>query len=125
VEGLDHMSKKKIIHRDLKPQSTSAKNLTFSQSDILLSSPDPEKCLVKICGKNSPYCSQKLDFGFSRYYTDNELMTSRCSSPLYAAWSVISQQPYDSTCDIWSLGSILFELFTGEPLFTVNLFSPF
>lgn len=72
------------------------------------------------------------DFGFSRYFAQEELIQSFPITPLYAAPDLLKQNPYDERCDLWSIGSlnhlnflmikgvIAYEMVVGEPLFKVN-----
>ncbi len=91
VSALQYLHTNRIIHRDMKPQN------------ILLSADGS----VKLC-----------DFGFARSMSAaTNMVTSVKGTPLYMAPEVVQQQPYDFRADLWSLGVILFELFTGEPPF--------
>lgn len=76
-----------IIHRDLKP------------SNILLM--DGGKTL-KIC-----------DFGFAKVSTGLKKVNTICGSPLYMAPELLNKKNYDSSCDVWALGMILFEMMYG------------
>lgn len=44
-------------------------------------------------------------------------MTTYCGTPTYMAPEILRNQDYDSSCDIFSLGSILFNIMTGRVLF--------
>lgn len=91
VSALQYLHSNRIIHRDMKPQN------------ILLSADGT----VKLC-----------DFGFARSMSAaTNMVTSVKGTPLYMAPEVVQQQPYDFRADLWSLGVILFELYTGEPPF--------
>jgi len=77
-----------IAHRDLKPE-----NLLIQNVDGLT---------VKIG-----------DFGLSKDFSGADAMTTCCGSPSYVAPEVLQQGTYNNSCDIWSLGVILFVLLSG------------
>eukprot|EP01138_Halocafeteria_seosinensis_P012959 gb/GECG01013237.1/.p1 GENE.gb/GECG01013237.1/~~gb/GECG01013237.1/.p1 ORF type:complete len:1672 (+),score=171.85 gb/GECG01013237.1/:1-5016(+) len=94
VKALYYLHNHRVIHRDMKPQN------------ILLSS----EGTVKLC-----------DFGFSRLLSAQQvMMTSIKGTPLYMAPELVREKPYDYRVDLWSLGVILYELFSGEPPFYTN-----
>mmetsp|Transcript_46346 Transcript_46346/g.75643 ORF Transcript_46346/g.75643 Transcript_46346/m.75643 type:complete len:424 (-) Transcript_46346:809-2080(-) len=80
-----------VIHCDLKPEN------------ILLR--HPKHSAVKI-----------IDFGSS--CRQNEIVYSYIQSRFYRSPEVLLRLPYNSAVDMWSLGCILVELHTGEPLFS-------
>ena len=80
-----------IIHCDLKPEN------------ILLR--HPKKSGVKV-----------IDFGSS--CRSNKRMYSYIQSRFYRSPEVIMGLPYGVAIDMWSLGCILAEMHTGEPLFS-------
>lgn len=91
--GLKHIHHKGLIHCDLKPE-----NILFKVS---------QKSGVKI-----------IDFGSA--CPINEKQFTYIQSRFYRAPEVILELEYDEKIDIWSLGCILFELYTGTPLFMGN-----
>merc|ERR1712157_186503 len=80
-----------VIHCDLKPEN------------ILLVKPN--KSLVKV-----------VDFGSSCY--SDEKIYQYIQSRFYRSPEVILGVTYDNMIDVWSLGCILVEMHTGEPLFS-------
>ncbi|KAL5555680.1 hypothetical protein UlMin_037916 [Ulmus minor] len=92
--GLEILQKHHIIHRDLKPENIL---LSGSESDLVL----------KIA-----------DFGLSRILHQGDYAETVCGSPMYMAPEVLQFQTYDEKADMWSLGTILFELLSGYPPFT-------
>lgn len=54
-----------------------------------------------------------IDFGLSHFDADQEIMKTQCGSPTYAAPEVIIGIEYTYSCDIWSLGVVLFAMICG------------
>lgn len=87
-EVIDYIHKHQIIHRDLKPQ-----NILISQADVL----------------------KLIDFGIMKV-ADLTLYTHRntfMGSAYYVAPEGISGEQVTNTADIFSLGVMLYDLFTG------------
>lgn len=82
-----------LIHRDIKLENI-----------LLANSADPTSVLL-------------ADFGFATYLPESGLVTRRCGTPAYCAPEVWKKQPYGKSCDAWSLGTVMFMLFTGRPPF--------
>lgn len=63
--------------------------------------------------------------GFARFLkSDALLLTSIKGTPLYMAPELMKETPYNHQADLWSLGVILFELYTGAPPFyTKSIYS--
>eukprot|EP01083_Nonionella_stella_P062681 162986_1 len=95
ASGLLYVRNRNLIHRDLKPQ-----NLLLSEG------PDGSLATLKIA-----------DFGFARYIQPESLAATLCGSPLYMAPEILKVQKYDAKADLWSVGTILFEMVTGKPPF--------
>jgi predicted ATPase/DNA-binding SARP family transcriptional activator/tRNA A-37 threonylcarbamoyl transferase component Bud32 len=93
AEGLDYAHSQGILHRDLKP------------ANILL---DPDRGPVL------------TDFGFAKLVGDNSLSQSGSvvGTPYYIAPEVWEGQTATPQTDIYALGCILYEMLTGQKLFT-------
>ncbi|XP_051807855.1 dual specificity tyrosine-phosphorylation-regulated kinase 4 isoform X5 [Acanthochromis polyacanthus] len=87
---LQMLHREKIIHCDLKPEN------------ILLSQKGPGNIKV-------------VDFGSSCY--EQQRVYTYIQSRFYRSPEVILGHPYSMAIDMWSLGCILAELYTGYPLF--------
>lgn len=90
LRSLGFMHSLGLLHCDLKPEN------------ILIQS--YSRCLVKV-----------IDVGSSCFITDH--LSSYVQSRSYRAPEVILGHPYDHRIDIWSLGCIMAELWTGNVLF--------
>lgn len=94
-QALLHLHTWNIAHRDLKPE-----NLLYKD--------------------NSPNSVLKLtDFGFAKETTTTNLNTP-CYTPYYVAPEVLGPEKYDKSCDMWSLGVIMYILLCGFPPFYSN-----
>ena len=92
--GLGYLHSLKIVHCDMKPENIMIK---------LPEHPQDESLVVKI-----------IDFG-SSCFEDKKTFTY-IQSRFYRAPEIILGANYDNKIDIWSLGCLLSELFTGSPL---------
>lgn len=91
VSAVQYMHLHGIVHRDLKPE-----NVVFADS-----SPDAP---IKI-----------VDFGFARTKNSLEQFQTPCFTLPYAAPEILSKQHYSKSCDMWSLGAIMYSLILGKP----------
>ncbi|EEY65264.1 protein kinase, putative [Phytophthora infestans T30-4] len=91
AKGMQCLWQHNLIHRDLKPQN-------------LLLVEDSATSALKIA-----------DFGFARHLATASMAETLCGSPLYMAPEILKFQKYDAKADLWSVGTILFEMLAGRP----------
>lgn len=87
-EAMRYCHSKKVAHRDLKPEN------------LLLQSNDSDSD-IKIA-----------DFGFAKKVPPAGLRTM-CGTPGYVAPEILNRTPYDTQCDLWGLGVIVYILLGG------------
>ncbi|PKI31190.1 hypothetical protein CRG98_048436 [Punica granatum] len=91
LRGLKYVHSANVLHRDLKP------------SNLLLNA----NCDLKIC-----------DFGLARTTSETDFMTEYVVTRWYRAPELLLNcSEYTAAIDIWSVGCILMEIITREPLF--------
>jgi serine/threonine-protein kinase PRP4 len=90
--ALNHLLKCEILHADIKPDN------------ILVSS---NQKIVKIC-----------DFGSAGYTRGDCEITPYLVSRFYRAPEIILGSAYDGKADVFSIGCVLFEMYTGKILFS-------
>ena len=88
IYGIEFIHEHGITHRDLKPE-----NLLIKDNNILTI----------------------IDFGLSNEYSKNQLLSTPCGSPSYAAPEMILGNKYNGlSTDIWSSGIILYAMVCGH-----------
>ena len=111
VAGLQYLHNKKILHRDIKcdnimvhfPNEEDKKQLNFLKTQVKI-----------------------IDFGFARYLEEETLAQSVLGSPINMDPLILQKMKkidnnksygYDQKADIWSLGTVCYELLVGVPPF--------
>lgn len=94
---LDYFKNKKIVHRDIKLD-----NILIKQIED---------------GSNN-YEVRVADFGLACFNPKDEKLTQKCGSPGYVAPEMLRGYGYSYKADIFSLGSVFFNLLTGRYLFS-------
>lgn len=109
-----------LIHRDIKPQnllllpSPQWREANKTVKQILSASHDS---LIPAAGLPSLPMLKLADFGFARVLPSTSLADTLCGSPLYMAPEILRYEKYDAKADLWSVGTVLYEMVTGKPPF--------
>ena len=95
--AVDFMHQKNVIHRDLKLDNV----------------------LINDIAETGEYRIKIADFGLATFgpYNPRERLYDKCGTPCYTAPEVLRGQGYTLKCDMFSLGSIMFNMITGRYLF--------
>jgi serine/threonine protein kinase len=89
LSAVDYMHDSGVAHRDIKPQN------------IFLET------------KESNSAIKVGDFGFAKRVHTPMSLISRCGTPSYVAPEILKNQPYDQSCDMWSVGVVLYVMLCG------------
>ncbi|KAL2134263.1 hypothetical protein VTI74DRAFT_630 [Chaetomium olivicolor] len=109
-----------LIHRDIKPQnllllpSPQWREANKMVKQILSASHDS---LTPTAGLPSLPMLKLADFGFARVLPSTSLAETLCGSPLYMAPEILRYERYDARADLWSVGTVLYEMATGRAPF--------
>jgi len=90
--AVNYLHSQGIVHRDIKLENFLFEDSTYSH--------------VKL-----------IDFGMSRYWTNNVNMKLACGTVSYIAPECL-QQSYTIKCDMWSMGVVAFGLLSGDKPFS-------
>ena len=97
LSSIAYCHERNIIHRDLKPEN------------ILLDNHQSK----------SSFDIKVIDFGAAVFLDPGQLHQDRFGTVYYVAPEIVKGKGYNSKCDVWSMGVILFALLCGEvPFFS-------
>ncbi|KAI9854842.1 MAG: Serine/threonine-protein kinase [Trichoglossum hirsutum] len=123
ASALEFLRAKNFIHRDVKPQNLllnpSPQYLAKVQSELVPYAAS-ENSLVPMVGVESLPMLKIADFGFARSLPSTSLAETLCGSPLYMAPEILRYEKYDAKADLWSVGTVLYEMMVGRPPFRAS-----
>ncbi|OCL08272.1 kinase-like protein [Glonium stellatum] len=124
ASALEFLRSKDYIHRDLKPQNLllNPSSLYYAKHGTPESMPlaADENSLVPAAGIESLPMLKIADFGFARILPTTSLAETLCGSPLYMAPEILRYEKYDAKADLWSIGTVLYEMMVARPPFRAN-----
>lgn len=142
--GLFFLWKQQLIHRDIKPQNLLLTGpLPVDEEKDPDATEEKERARRLANFPTAQFCLKIADFGFARHLQTTSLAETLCGSPLYMAPEILQhhryvrpatvlgarltiQVPrlhiiilhrYDAKADLWSVGTVLFEMISGSPPF--------
>ncbi|KAL8371471.1 hypothetical protein RB595_001320 [Gaeumannomyces hyphopodioides] len=123
ASALKFLREGNFVHRDVKPQnllllpSPEYRDVNKTVRPILTASQDS---LIPVAGLSSLPMLKLADFGFARVLPSTSLAETLCGSPLYMAPEILRYERYDAKADLWSVGTVLYEMVTGRPPFRAS-----
>ncbi|PLB54673.1 Serine/threonine-protein kinase ATG1 [Aspergillus steynii IBT 23096] len=118
--ALKFLRDRNLIHRDIKPQnlllcpSPSSYRKGIAQ---VVPFKGNEDSFNPTTGLESLPMLKIADFGFARSLPATSLAETLCGSPLYMAPEILRYEKYDAKADLWSVGTVLYEMVVGKPPF--------
>ena len=116
LAGFRALSKMKVMHRDLKLANIL---VHFRNADERMALHEPAK--FKEFKKTTELVGNVdiviADLGFAKKIGEHELAQTKCGTPLTMAPEVLQGARYNHKADVWSLGTIFYEMLTGFPPF--------
>ncbi|KAL1959715.1 hypothetical protein VTO42DRAFT_1301 [Malbranchea cinnamomea] len=120
ASALEFLRSKDLIHRDVKPQNLLLNPSPKSIAEGLVDTPPykgSEDSFTTVVGVQSFPMLKIADFGFARSLPSTSLAETLCGSPLYMAPEILRYEKYDAKADLWSVGTVLYEMLVGKPPF--------
>ncbi|KAI0424978.1 hypothetical protein F5Y09DRAFT_347164 [Xylaria sp. FL1042] len=123
ASALQFLREGNFVHRDIKPQnllllpSVAYRESNKDTRPILSASHDS---LIPAVGLQSLPMLKLADFGFARVLPSTSLAETLCGSPLYMAPEILRYERYDAKADLWSVGTVAYEMISGKPPFRAS-----
>ncbi|EAW10371.1 serine/threonine protein kinase ATG1 [Aspergillus clavatus NRRL 1] len=122
--ALKFLRDRNLIHRDIKPQNlllcpspSSYRSGAGSGAATVVPFKGCEDSFNPATGVDSLPLLKIADFGFARSLPATSLAETLCGSPLYMAPEILRYEKYDAKADLWSVGTVLYEMVVGKPPF--------
>lgn len=118
TSALQFLRSKNYVHRDVKPQNLLLlPSRGFRRKETLAIMTASHDSLIPVAGLASLPMLKLADFGFARVLPSTSMADTLCGSPLYMAPEILHYERYDAKADLWSVGTVLYEMVTGKPPF--------
>ena len=124
IIGLEYMHKNNSIHRDIKLENIL---LNFTKFPNKIQNDDfPKRVSYNEVSLNDQFEIKIADLGYARELEGTGIASTMCGTPITMAPDVALQNPnevkhtYNNKADLWSLGTITYELLIGRPPFYAN-----
>lgn len=111
ASALKFLRSQNLIHRDIKPQNLLLCSPAHSRDEFIENNYAGywELPILKVA-----------DFGFARYLPATSLAETLCGSPLYMAPEILRYEKYNAKADLWSVGTVIYEMVIGRPPFRAS-----
>lgn len=120
ASALHFLRDRNLIHRDIKPQNLllcPAPSSYRTGVARIIPYKGSEDSYDPTTGLESLPMLKIADFGFARSLPATSLAETLCGSPLYMAPEILRYEKYDAKADLWSVGTVLYEMVVGRPPF--------
>lgn len=108
ASALKFLRSQNLIHRDIKPQNLLLCTPAHTKDEFVANNYSGfwELPILKVA-----------DFGFARYLPSTSMAETLCGSPLYMAPEILRYEKYNAKADLWSVGTVIYEMAVGRPPF--------
>lgn len=123
TNAVEFLRAKNYIHRDVKPQNllldpSPHYYRDFPSEELPFMAHD--RSFMPNVGVETLPTLKLADFGFARSLPTTALAETLCGSPLYMAPEILRYEKYDARVDLWSIGTVLYEMLVGRPPFKAS-----
>jgi len=123
ASAMQFLRERDFIHRDVKPQNLlllPSPQYLEQHKDLPLVMTASQESIIPRVGLTSLPMLKIADFGFARSLPKTSMAETLCGSPLYMAPEILRYEKYDAKADLWSVGTVLFEMVCGRPPFRAS-----
>ena len=124
ADGLEYMHSQKIVHRDIKLDNIL---INFNKyPNYILKGNLPPKVKYEDVTLNDSFTLKIADLGYSKDLEGSNEGSTILGTPMHMSPDIIQNyvgnenKKYNTSVDLWSLGTITYQLLTGKPPFIGN-----
>ncbi|KAI9906180.1 hypothetical protein PsorP6_004702 [Peronosclerospora sorghi] len=115
VNALEYMHTQRVIHRDIKPDNLLLRYTAFHSSGLALWSE-----LITFIGPNACFYSALIIAITQDQNCESSDVCQFCGTALYVSPEVLHDEPAGRAADLWALGCLVYQMFTGRAPFVAE-----